>query len=304
MFVLLQFAENGDSTVGVVHSSWLTPKKKKVYWPPVRNQADFDKAILKGIPPTLNNWGLYKVERIFNTYDNYKEAQRKAIIAEDTSDLSAVEESLSTQRRRAQKPLRYLDEDSDDDINLREESAFIRPPKIIEDKDCSTFQENLSSSQSTPNINPKTSSLRFNSRWTNISSSTPTSSRSRSTSSELASNETCRSNCTSFDQASQDVTLTNTTNNTAASREITECHSCKKYLKALSTIIEQNNQILTILKCQTSSLKQQSQISIDFPVQLPIETFEDLEVLENLLEDIKAPKKNWLDIWLVWTEQA
>ncbi|KAK4887821.1 hypothetical protein RN001_004092 [Aquatica leii] len=118
MFVLLEFREhNQDTTVGVVHSSWLTPKKKEVYWPAYKNQSAFDKAILKG-EPVGNKWELFTVKRIFGTYDDYKEAQRKCLIAENTSDLQTEAEEENTncfkiKRRRINRPLRYLDDDCD-----------------------------------------------------------------------------------------------------------------------------------------------------------------------------------------------
>lgn len=67
-FVGIEFAAE-DSTeeggaVSLVHSSWLTPRKQEVWWPPVKHQDLFQKTLRKGTVPQ-NTWDIHKVKRCF-----------------------------------------------------------------------------------------------------------------------------------------------------------------------------------------------------------------------------------------------
>ncbi|KAF2897205.1 hypothetical protein ILUMI_08969 [Ignelater luminosus] len=56
-------AYGDDATL--IHSSWLTPRKREVFRPPFKQQSQFDKAIKTGMPPEESTWRLYSVKRSF-----------------------------------------------------------------------------------------------------------------------------------------------------------------------------------------------------------------------------------------------
>lgn len=65
IFVGVEFVANDGGGVGLVHHTWLTPRKKEVWWPPYKQQASFQKALKKGEVPTETTWNLCGVARSF-----------------------------------------------------------------------------------------------------------------------------------------------------------------------------------------------------------------------------------------------
>lgn len=63
-FVGIEFASDCGGGVALVHSTWLTPRKKQAYWPPYKKQNLFDKALKTGEAPE-DSWQLYSVKRSF-----------------------------------------------------------------------------------------------------------------------------------------------------------------------------------------------------------------------------------------------
>jgi len=63
-FVGIEFGSCGGG-VALVHSSWLTPRKQEVFWPPFKQQSQFNKALTKGTSPEESTWQLYPVKRSF-----------------------------------------------------------------------------------------------------------------------------------------------------------------------------------------------------------------------------------------------
>lgn len=68
VFVLIQFDESDGGTIAIIHKSWMIPRKTEVYWPPVKNQSTFDRALLNGHPADISSWELYKIKRTFAAY--------------------------------------------------------------------------------------------------------------------------------------------------------------------------------------------------------------------------------------------
>ncbi|KAK4877256.1 hypothetical protein RN001_009762 [Aquatica leii] len=65
-FVGIEFSEeSGAGVFELVHSSWLTPKKQEVWWPPLKHREAFDKALRKGDLPEEETWSIYKIKRCF-----------------------------------------------------------------------------------------------------------------------------------------------------------------------------------------------------------------------------------------------
>ncbi|KAJ8957035.1 hypothetical protein NQ317_004832 [Molorchus minor] len=106
-FIGVEFDERDGGGVGLVHYTWLTPRKREVWWPPYKQQTAFEKALKKGEVPN-ETWTLCKVARSF--------------FEEDVQ--SEIEDNEPT-RRRISKP-RRLSYSSDEEPL----SALPLPPKI------------------------------------------------------------------------------------------------------------------------------------------------------------------------------
>lgn len=64
MFVVVEFAESSGGGLAIVHSHWLTPRKKEVFWPPYKENAQYVRAVKRGEEST-ESWKLYNISRIF-----------------------------------------------------------------------------------------------------------------------------------------------------------------------------------------------------------------------------------------------
>ena len=53
-----------ESSIDLVHYSWLTPRKKEVLWPPYKTSAQFKRALLTGEKPNSETWKLYGIKKI------------------------------------------------------------------------------------------------------------------------------------------------------------------------------------------------------------------------------------------------
>lgn len=63
-FVGVEFMN--DAGIAVVRSSWLTPLKTEVYWPPKQSLKKFNKVLISDESvPDEGNWTLYPISRIF-----------------------------------------------------------------------------------------------------------------------------------------------------------------------------------------------------------------------------------------------
>lgn len=62
-YVGVEFSENGS--IGLVRSSWLTPLKQEVFWPPFKTTSAFNKALVSFEEPDLDEWKIYGIKRSF-----------------------------------------------------------------------------------------------------------------------------------------------------------------------------------------------------------------------------------------------
>lgn len=62
-YVGVEFMENG--AIGLVHSSWFTPLKHEVFWPPYKTSNCFNKALITAEEPDQHNWKIYSIKRSF-----------------------------------------------------------------------------------------------------------------------------------------------------------------------------------------------------------------------------------------------
>lgn len=58
-FVIVEFSEASGGGVAIVHSVWITPCKKIVFWHPIKQQSNFDKALKAGATPE-NSWEIFQ----------------------------------------------------------------------------------------------------------------------------------------------------------------------------------------------------------------------------------------------------
>lgn len=63
-FVVVEFSEESGGGVAIVNSCWLTPRKKEAFWPPIKQQNVFDKALKNGDAPQ-ESWETVKIQRVF-----------------------------------------------------------------------------------------------------------------------------------------------------------------------------------------------------------------------------------------------
>lgn len=61
-YVLVEFEDGG---VAVVAKSWLTPRKKEVFWPPVKQQTHYDRYVKDLIEADTDHWKLHGIKRVF-----------------------------------------------------------------------------------------------------------------------------------------------------------------------------------------------------------------------------------------------
>lgn len=64
VFVGIEFCEADGGGIALIHEKWLTPRKREVWWPPVKQQDQFSKALKKGESPA-SNWKIFSVSRTF-----------------------------------------------------------------------------------------------------------------------------------------------------------------------------------------------------------------------------------------------
>lgn len=151
-YIGIEFCETTGGGVALVHETWLTPRKKEVFWPNYKQQSQFNRAVTCGQAPE-DNWKLYAVKRCFFESgklklsafyrinfiflaDNFSTALRKIKQAEVTSDIhSDLDESIPTKRRRKLRVLSEEDNSSSDtDIHTSKNKVLPRPEKLFMSK--------------------------------------------------------------------------------------------------------------------------------------------------------------------------
>ncbi|XP_071577263.1 uncharacterized protein [Temnothorax nylanderi] len=133
-FVGVEFANDLDEqesgAIALVHCTWLTPRKKEVWWPPYKTSARFKKALSVGEEPKEDAWKLCYVQRIFFSYDDLDKANKKLKKCEEFSDVqsSALEDINQIKKRQRKRNSKYERTSSESESN--EDDIFHPPPKI------------------------------------------------------------------------------------------------------------------------------------------------------------------------------
>lgn len=88
MYIVVEFGEKDGGGLAVVQKEWLTPRKKEVFWPPVKETKQFNKILQQSNNPDLNNWSIYSVSKI------YYETGKKYTIMYQWVNIFTIGESL------------------------------------------------------------------------------------------------------------------------------------------------------------------------------------------------------------------
>lgn len=65
MYCVVQFDKRGGEGLAVVHGNWLTPLKKEVFWPPIKDSKVYRKALLDSEEVHPDTWALYGIQKVF-----------------------------------------------------------------------------------------------------------------------------------------------------------------------------------------------------------------------------------------------
>ncbi|XP_029669888.1 uncharacterized protein LOC115239488 [Formica exsecta] len=104
MYNIIEFDQAAGGGLAIVHTKWLTPRKKEVFWPPYKDNGSFKRALKMGEEINEKTWHIYGIDRSFYETDDLDKARRKLSLAEITSDLNTEpEENLQPQKRINQK---------------------------------------------------------------------------------------------------------------------------------------------------------------------------------------------------------
>lgn len=63
MYTIVEFKESDGGGIAIVNNSWLTPRKRRVFWPPTKEQKHFDKLVQSSEEIDEKIWKLYHIER-------------------------------------------------------------------------------------------------------------------------------------------------------------------------------------------------------------------------------------------------
>ncbi|KAK4872857.1 hypothetical protein RN001_014886 [Aquatica leii] len=138
-FVGIEFSEeSGAGVFELVHSSWLTPKKQEVWWPPLKHREAFDKALRKGDLPEEETWSIYKIKRCFFKEDDFFKVKEKCKKCEFTSDIQSEQEELEVEKKKRRLNAKRNFSSSDEE-DCRNSSKLPMPPRI---RDVSTVLNN------------------------------------------------------------------------------------------------------------------------------------------------------------------
>lgn len=66
MFAIVEFSDKEGGGLSLINSRWLTPRKKEVLWPPIRDSLQFNR-ILRDSNHVVDTetWKTYEISRIF-----------------------------------------------------------------------------------------------------------------------------------------------------------------------------------------------------------------------------------------------
>ncbi|XP_067208313.1 uncharacterized protein [Linepithema humile] len=289
-YVLIEFDDGGGS-VAVVRSTWLTPRKREVFWPPVKDQKTFNKILESVVHAHTATWKLYPVQRCLFETDDLQRARQKCKLSEETSDLQTDNQEADTYRKRKRVvPRRFLSSDEDENDN---DDVDVRPPKL-KNKFLTTqkTQEKKNFRQTFSPVTNLPDEDSSNADSLNVDSPNASDSPNRDFYTQQAIQETL-----SISRHNTCNTSSFTTDHTDG---ITEYHTCKtgalhitptnsstestvfqeKVIRLLSHLKAQNSQVLALLQN-----KEVLPSHKDFAFQFPMKSFDDVNHVEDILKE-------------------
>ncbi|XP_056635961.1 uncharacterized protein LOC130901655 [Diorhabda carinulata] len=305
-YVGVEFQNNGG--ISLVHSAWLTPLKREVFWPPKQTTGNFIKLLKSGQePPQDNSWKLHQIKRIFFQTDDYKIAEKKIKKAEITSDLTTdAEESAIISPRRKIRPKKFSTDDEQEEVLSSSEDDFPknkkplpRPKPIIRKSITNILSDYSGPIQTFPLASAGQSQRSFeDSDSTNQLYYLPPQHSAKDTQLTKSSGQIIRGSASnqSFCQAAVSNSspynpstskATDVQSNIRAVVESNGANTQDDVITLLKTIREQNNQILQWIRKQDRSGNHASNTDLpdDIGVQFPLNSQEDITKLETYLSE-------------------
>ncbi|KAJ8934549.1 hypothetical protein NQ318_004979 [Aromia moschata] len=99
-FVLIEFSASEGGGISIVHNEWMSPRKTEVYWPPYKEQSQFNRALKRGEKVNTETWKLFKIARCFYSSVSEFKNMRKQIMMRVSSCV------LEKSNREFMNPLR------------------------------------------------------------------------------------------------------------------------------------------------------------------------------------------------------
>lgn len=65
MFSIVEFDESEGGGLAIVRQSWITPRKKEVFWPPYKQTQLYTKVLKQDEPVNYDTWKCCKIKRFF-----------------------------------------------------------------------------------------------------------------------------------------------------------------------------------------------------------------------------------------------
>ncbi|KAJ8951015.1 hypothetical protein NQ318_006400 [Aromia moschata] len=134
-FVLIEFSASEGGGISIVHNEWMSPRKTEVYWPPYKEQSQFNRALKKGmLNDNIDNRNVFFVTknviiRYLTIKDDYEKIHTKLKDCEITSDIQSDDDNAVSKIRKRIPNKKYFvisDEETDND-----ESQLLRPPRNL-----------------------------------------------------------------------------------------------------------------------------------------------------------------------------
>ncbi|XP_063216728.1 uncharacterized protein LOC134527735 isoform X1 [Bacillus rossius redtenbacheri] len=130
MYQVVEFDTDSGGGVGIIHSKWLTPRKKECFWPPFKHSQQYNKCLSDGQHP-CGKWRICALKRKFYITDDILKAREKLKDAEFESDIATEYENESSQKRKKRPNRRILyssDESSSDEYDTNNQLAHKKYP--------------------------------------------------------------------------------------------------------------------------------------------------------------------------------
>ncbi|XP_050301322.1 uncharacterized protein LOC126739611 [Anthonomus grandis grandis] len=280
----VEFLENSE--IALVHSKWLTPTKRHTFWPPYKTSGPFNKSLTIAEEPD-EPWKLYPIKRLLFYCDNLEKARKKLKKWEETSDIQSSESDFETLRvKRRLKAKRCLSdstsEDEEPSKKLKRPPCF---PNLRADSSCGSsdvYQEMTST--------PTRLSSRKNLKSGEISTTTlentlltlpnriilPNSDilkSSPSTSIIIREDNTSNANTESFCESNTTISVSS--------------NALEKIYRQVKKLGEELKEVKGLLK-QSRHPSSVPSLPNNLPVELPLNSQENLQILEHYLGEEEA----------------